>query len=312
MSVLTQNTFQPDAFEANRRGELSERQLQGLRALSRSRRRSALGSAAYFVAGAVLVGFFASASAPVVTRTLITFACVAIAAFLVVRSVTGSDALTRDLRNGQVQSVEGAIGRRRMGSGRRTPNYYLEVGKTRFKVSRSTYEAAPDAGFVRLFYLPRSRKFVNLERLPDAPVPDARTAQALLDSARPMFRSSSRTERNEARAELAGLMDAFDASTAPAATGPPHNQDPRPLDEAIVGTWTNVLMSVTFSSGGRLTIQLPGETRNARWSVDRDGRLTADLSGASGRETVDAWVAGDQLTINLDGQSLTFTRQSRG
>ncbi len=135
MSAPTQNMFQPDAFETNRRGELSERQLQGLRALSRSRRRSALGNAAYFVAGAVLVGFFASASAPIVTRTVITFACVAIAAFLVVRSVTGSDALTRDLRNGHVQSVEGAIGRRRRASGRWT-NYYLEVGKTMFKVSR--------------------------------------------------------------------------------------------------------------------------------------------------------------------------------
>jgi len=307
MPAPTQNMFQPDAFETNRRGELSERQLQGLRALSRSRRRSALGNAAYFVAGAVLVGFFASASAPIVTRTAITFACVAIAAFLVVRSVTGSDALTRDLRNGEVQSVEGAIGRRRRTSGRWT-NYYLEVGKTMFKVSRGTYEAAPDAGFVRLFYLPRSRRFVNLERLPDAPLPDRLTLESLADSAKAMLLSHTRSERNEARAQFAGISDAFEASVAPAA-GPPQNQDPRPLDEAIVGTWKNVWMSVTFSSGGRLTIQLPGETREARWSVDRDGRLSADISGTGGRETADAWVAGSQLTINLDGQTVTFTRK---
>jgi hypothetical protein len=124
-----------------------------------------------------------------------------------------------------------------------------------------------------------------------------------------MLRSRTRSERNEVRAQFAGISDAFEASVAPAA-GPPQNQDPRPLEDAIVGTWKNILMSVTFSSGGRLTIRLPGETRDARWSVDRDGRLSADISGTGGRETADAWVAGSQLTINLDGQSVTFTRQS--
>jgi hypothetical protein len=66
-------------------------------------------------------------------------------------------------------------------------------------------------------------------------------------------------------------------------------------------------MTVTFSSGGTVTVRLMGgATRTAHWSVDASGRLVADLTGE--RATADAWIAGDRLTIALDGKGLTFTR----
>jgi hypothetical protein len=48
------------------------------------------------------------------------------------------------------------------------------------------------------------------------------------------------------------------------------------------------------------------KTRDGLWSVDASGRLTADLTGE--QATADAWIAGDRLTIVVDGTGLTFTR----
>src|SRR5437764_201795 len=72
------------------------------------------------------------------------------------------DPLAGDARAGRVEHREGAIGKRRVGNGRARSSYFLVVGDRRFRVARSTYEAAPDAGYVRIYYLPRSRKLVNL------------------------------------------------------------------------------------------------------------------------------------------------------
>jgi hypothetical protein len=301
--------FASDALEANRRGELSDKQLLGFGALSRYQRRNALTIAAFLVAGAVLVGGFASPTAPVVPRVLITGIALAIAAVLVMRSITGSDALTRDLRHVTVQSVEGAIGKRRIGNrgGPAATSYFLDVGDASFKVARDTYASAPDAGFVRLYFLPRSRKIVNLERLSNAPLPNEVSMKGLADALGPALRSHSRRERNEARAGLADMADAVEASLVSSPEARPSNaSDPRPLDQAIVGTWSNVMMKVTFSAGGRVTIQMPGTKRDGHWSVDGAGRLRADITGQ--QATGDAWVSGNQLTITLDGEGMTFTR----
>ena len=51
-----------------------------------------------------------------------------------------------------------------------------------------------------------------------------------------------------------------------------------------------------------------GTNRDGRWSVDTNGRLTSDITGRP--ETVDGWIADNQLTIVADGQSLVFTRDS--
>jgi hypothetical protein len=310
MSGSDVNAFFPDALAANRRGELSDSQRQGFGALAASNHRSNYGSAALFAAAAVLIGFFASPSASPGLRLLLTTIAGGLAIVLVFRALTGSDALTRDVRAGRVESVEGAVGKRRI-SARGGPSAtvrFLDVGTQHFRVSRRTFEDAPDAGFVRVFFLPRSRKVVNLERLAH-PVPDDLNVQHLRESVSATFRASERVQRNEARAELASVTDAWEASTAAAAPPPATARDARPLAQAILGAWTNGVMDLTFVADGSVTTSILGTKQNGRWSVDRDGRLSADVAGRRG--TVDAWVAGDQLTINLDGSGMTFSRARR-
>jgi hypothetical protein len=303
------NPFPPDALDANRRGDLSDEQLRGFGALSRYRRRDSLSIAAFLVAGALLIGFFASPTSSAVLRALVTVGCLAIAAVLVVRSVTGSDALTRDLRRVQVQSVEGAIGKRRPASGGRSVStYFLDVGDRSFKVAPATYDAAPDAGIVRVYFLPRSRKIVNLERLPDPPLQSDLTPRGIVESLGTALWSHSRREANEARAGLAGVADALKATFAQSPGSPPEVRDPRPLSDAIIGTWSNALMKVSFSADGRVAIRMFGTERDGHWSVDGTGRLRADITGR--QETADAWVAGNQLTVTAEGKSLTLTRES--
>jgi hypothetical protein len=273
----------------------------------RARRRSALGSAGLFLAAAAVFAFLASPSASPVLRTFATLICVGFALFFAIRALGGLDPLADDLRQLHVESVEGAIGKRRFGAGRAPATYLLDVGDRSFRVSRGTYGAAPEAGLVRVYFLPRSRKIVNMERLPDAPLSGQVTPQALAQSFDAVSRSHGRREMNEARAGLARLTDALSAGVANAPTAPPpHARDPRPLAEAIVGTWTSALMRVTFTAGGTVEISMAGTTRNGRWSVDASERLTADLTGE--QATADAWIAQDRLTIVLDGRGLTFTR----
>jgi hypothetical protein len=91
------------------------------------------------------------------------------------------------------------------------------------------------------------------------------------------------------------------------ATPAPHSRDPRPLADAITGSWTSGLMNLTFSPDGNVAVTILGTVRNGRWSVDGAGRLRADITG--GPETADAWVAGNQLTVAVEGTELTFTRE---
>ncbi len=298
--------FPPEALEANRRGELFDEQLRNVQALSRSNRKSQLSSAGFFIAGALLIGFSNSPTASVVVRALFTGICLASATFLVVRSVTGSDPLTRDLRSIHVQSVEGAIGKRRRSSRGARSTYFLDVGDSTFKVGPATYAEAPDAALVRVYFLPLSRKVVNLERLPNPPLPAETTVSGLAASFGTALLSGSRRRRNEVRAELESVGDAFKASVGPApVAAPADGRDPRPLAEAVVGTWTNGLMKVTFSTDGTVTTNMLGVKRNGHWSVD-GGRLHSDITGKPG--TADAWVVGDNLTIAVEGDRLTFTR----
>ncbi len=301
--MTTANAFQPDALEANRRGELTDSQRHGFRAQSSSDRRSALSLAAVFLAGAVLVGFFASPSAPPVARAVITAVALLVALFVGLRAIVGFDALTRDVREGRVQSIEGAIGKRgSLTTGRSARQYrLLEVGNQTFKVMRGTYEAAPDAGFVRLYFLPRSRKIVNLERL-ESPSADLKTSLGELKHAH------SRQEANEIRARVAGAVDRMSVGfTDPRLHATEEPRDPGPLAELLVGSWSNEMMTLTFRNDGTVTVRMAGHERDGNWSVDFDGRLSSNITGQ--QEAADASVSGDQLTIAQGGQGFRFTRR---
>jgi hypothetical protein len=114
MTVNAPSPYPADALEANRRGELSSTQIKNLRNFAGSRRKGGLQFAAVLVAIGVLVGFFASPTASHTARVLIPLICFAIAGFLIVRYLGGADPIVRDLRAGKVESVQGAIGKRRV------------------------------------------------------------------------------------------------------------------------------------------------------------------------------------------------------
>jgi hypothetical protein len=160
---------------------------------------------------------------------------------------------------------------------------------------------------VRLYFLPRSKKIVNLERT-GPPPPTEPVALNELGSLAAASMSRDRRKAYEARAVMAGIDEAMQAAHTPASTASPHARDPRPLADAIVGTWTNVLMTVTFAADGTVSALMAGRKMNGHWSVDDGGRLRSDVTGST--ETADASIDGNQLTIMVHDEGLTFTRRA--
>lgn len=311
MATTGTDPFLQDALDANRAGELTTPQRDRLRPIARNTRQSMLGAAVVFAVATAMMLFDRDFSLPAVFRVALAGACVVLAVFFLLRAAVGADALTRDLRHRKVQSADGAIGKRtRSSSGRRGwRTYWLEVGDGVYRVSPGGYKAAPDAGMVRVYFLPRSRRVVNLERLPDAPLSPGLTPQNALRSLGSAVLTGRRREVNEIRAQMAPIADAVKAASDASATPPPPSaRDSRPLAEAIVGTWTNALMTVAFDRNGTVTATLfGGMERHGQWSVDGAGRLIADVTGQ--REAAEAWIVGNELTIATDGGVLQFTRR---
>jgi hypothetical protein len=220
------------------------------------------------------------------------------------------DPLAADVRGNRVESVEGAIGKRRVTTMAHTRSvlYYLIVGGRRLRTYRSAYDAAPDAGYVRAYYLPRTKKLVNLERLANPPLPKGP------DEARDMFArvagtlvSGDRGARAEARANAAGVFDAAEEAireaSKPVSTGAAGGLS----RDALVGRWTHPLATVTLAGDGKATVTtLMGSTQAGHWSVDAHGRLLTDVTGTMA--PTEAALDGDRLTVRLEGQRLTFTR----
>ena len=96
------------------------------------------------------------------------------AAAAVILAASALDPLAADVREGRFETVQGAIGKRRTqikGPAGGCTRYYLNIAGRQLQAYRSAYEVAPDAGYVRAYYLPRTRRLVNLERLPNPPLP---------------------------------------------------------------------------------------------------------------------------------------------
>jgi len=293
-------------LEQNQIGELSDQQRRNLGALSRYRRRNAATIALFCLAGAAILLFAPNPRATLVSRELVAAGAGLLAAFLIVRAVTGNDPLTRDLHESRVESVEGAIGKRRSG-GRTRSLYYLDVGDRTFTVGGRTYHDAPDAGWVRAYYLPLSKMIVNIERRPNASPAPEMTRDGIIQAIGATL-SGNRREANEARAGIASVSDALKSTFDESPQLPSADtRDPRPLDQAILGTWTNPLIRVTFSEGGQATVRMFGGDKNGRWSVDPDGKLRAGIMGRE--QAVDAWVANNTLTVVADGRTVTLKRE---
>lgn len=177
--------FPSEALDANRRGELTGTQRDALARPLRLRNRRATIVAAVLFAVAVGIGFMAPPAMSAIWRVAIVGMALGIAASLILRMVSGGDrALSHDLRLGHVESVTGPLSKEEESAMdvNGTSVYFLRVGAQRFSVAPVANEAAPRTGQVRLYYLPVSRKVVNLERLAEGATPTGLVQRSLQEA----------------------------------------------------------------------------------------------------------------------------------
>jgi hypothetical protein len=310
-----QGPFPQDALADNRAGRLTKAQRQGFRSQARGFRKAELQFAVVLTIIGLLVWFAEGPAKYATVKPLIGIACLIVAGYLVVRSFLGADALTHDLRSGRVESVEGAITKTSItshGRGSSSTRYFFEVAGTKVNVWRDAYQSAPEAGMVKIYYLPNSHELVNMERMADTAMSgDAMKSPHLVQDLVAEMRSHDPNQAAEARAHMATMGDAMKASISKAAPPPALGGGARPLAQSIVGSWGNAMMSVTFAADGTLTADMPAMPgaghRSGHWSVDPSGHLVSDIMGGRAMPT-DAWVSGDELTVNIAGNALTLQR----
>src|SRR5262245_47446261 len=270
--------FPAEALPENHSGHLTSDQARRFERMVSGRRQSTRGLAVPVGAiGAVLL-IMSGPAATAVKRHLAGWGFVAAAAAIL--AAPAFDPLAADVREGRVETVEGAVGKRRVQSSVARASggtrYYLNIGGRQLQTYLSAYDAAPDAGYVRAYYLPRTRRLVNLERLPNPPLPSGP------DEARNLFGRMARAfvtrdpvALAEARASAAGLLDAARESMVEASDAPSTPlQVGGLLREALVGSWTHPLVTVTLAEDGTATVTtIMGATRAGHWSIDGHGRL---------------------------------------
>jgi hypothetical protein len=312
-SFTEDGPFPPSALAENAAGRLTDQQRARWRQMSRGMRKAELSFALIFLIIGALVAFAPGPAKDATIKPLIGLGCLVIAAVLVVRALTGGDKITADVRAGRVQSIDGAIAKHVVHSQSgesSSESHFLDVGGQRFETGPLGYEAAPDAGYVRLFFLPRSHRVVNLQFIPGPAVPDL-TTMSVPEVAHTVLGAMHGGEvaRAEARAQMAAMATQFQAQVHADATPPAADQlDARPLAQAIIGTWKNPMMTVSFAADGTGTqTAMNGRATSGRWSVDAQGQLHATLMGQD--QTASAWIAGDTLTISIGTTALAFQRE---
>ena len=302
--------FSSEALAENRSGHLTGDQARRFELMVSGRRKSTRGVAVPVGAIGALLLVLSGPPATAVKRHLAGWGFVAAAVMLLVAPTF--DPLAADVRDGRVEAVEGAIGKRRVQSPtkRAITRYYLNIGGRQLQTYLSAYDAAPDAGYVRAYYLPRTRKLVNLERLPSPPLPSGP------DEARDMFGriaaalvSRDPVASAEARASAAGLIDAGHSIIEPS-DSPSGLATGGLVRRSLVGKWTHPLLTITLAEDGMATVTtIAGATQAGHWVVDSQGRLLTDATGTM--EPMDAALDDDRLTIQLEGRRLTLTRAAR-
>jgi hypothetical protein len=314
-SFTEDGPFPPSAVAENSAGRLTDEQRAHWRQMSRGTRKAELSLAVIVVIIGAVVAFAPGPAKDATIKPLIGLVCLVIAVILVVRGLTGGDKITEDLRGGRVESIDGAIAKHVIQAesrGSSSETHYLDVGGKRFEVSAIGYATAPDAGYVRLFYLPRSHRVVNLQPMagPATPALTPASLQTVTQSLGTAMHGHSEVGVAEARAQMAAMEAQFKSQMQAASVPPPSDQmDPRPLGVAIIGTWSNPMMTVSFAADGSATqTMMNGRQTSGRWSVDAQGQLHAGLMGHD--DTASAWIAGNTLTISMGKMALAFERQS--
>lgn len=317
MTQMTLSTFSAPDIEANRAGRLTDRQRSYLKAAARSFNRSMLTAAVFAVVIGVLIAVSNGHTSNTWERPAAAgafFLGAVVCLFFALRP----NPEAADASGGRVETIEGPVGKSHFttsGKSQSITTYYLEVGEKRYEVGRGVYDAAPDAGWVRLYLTPRTHEVVNFEQLPDQVVPDVAsiTPRAILGQIGKSIFAGDQETRNESRAEMEAMgrsMQAQMAGTDTPATPPAAaDRDPRPLAQAILGTWQMGPMAVTFMPDGTMVATAMGSIkRQGHWSVGADGKLHADVAGAGSNGAADAWIAGDTLTFSQEGGAVAFHR----
>ena len=305
-----ESPFSKSALPTNQSGRLTDEQSRRWAQIAKGRRQSVRGVALPFAAIGAFLLLASGPTAKAAARTNGGIAFLGIAAILVVAA--SIEPVNADVREGRVESVHGAIAKRSRYQSRATQrSYYFYVGGRRVQaLSRLSYDAAPDAGYVRVYFLPRSRRVVNLEQLADPPLPSGSgAAQEIVQDYARALGSLDRTKIAEASARVMALKHVVEGPPAHA-TADGRGGSPRLNADDLCGSWTNPMMTVAFSKNGiaTLTTAIGGIRREGRWSVDANGRLLTDATGAL--EPMEATLNGRQLTVTIEGQQVTFTRSS--
>jgi hypothetical protein len=303
------------ALDANRSGRLTPEQATLYRAEAATDRRNLLfGGIAVIVFGAAILFGAITGRIPggrleplLVGAAILAFG-VAMAYF---GGIRGSAAKAAAANAGRVTSLEGPFRRERRDRRDDTDHvspgneyeYYLLVGERSFTVSRDQWEAAPEDGVVRVYLLGDSSRIVNLEKTAEAPPPQV---PAMVRSALERASASGDPARAAQAQALLRQADAM-SGAADGAPGPRPAAPAGPLEQAILGSWRNDLMGITyeFRAGGSAVATLAiGGTHEQRWSVAGPDAIRLD------DETLHASVAGSTLSIGEPGQPLPFTRVS--
>jgi hypothetical protein len=231
--------------------------------------------------------------------------------------------VTGDLHKGVVAAVEGAVRKKRpvnLAQDSRSAgaqHYALEVGGVDYDVpSRRVWEEAPQMGWVRLYYLPRSRLAVNLEILPDHVVDSSPqdVISPLRDVLGSVF-SPGLTKRSRIkRADRAAQAQAAVRSVMEAGSGQPNPSEPMSSAAGdagdLVGSWTSAFFNVQVSGNGTLMIEnSQGVHQGGQWRVDPNGQLHLRLDGGDGDDLITPFSASDgQLSIQFAGQQMILQR----
>jgi len=303
--------FSTAALPVNQSGRLSDEQSQRWTRIAKGRRQSIRGVALPFAAIGAFLFLVSGPPAKAAARTTGGIVFLTIAAILVVAA--NVESVNADVREGRVESIEGAIAKRSwyQSSRARSRSYFFEVSGRRLRcLSRMSYDAAPDAGYVRVYFLPRSRRVVNLEQLPDHAIPTGSgAAQEIFQNYTQALLSRDRATIAEASASVAALKHVIEGPPPAASDGRDHAHPVRLHADDLHGTWTNPMMTISFMKNGvaTLTPAFGGERRDGHWSIDANGRLLTDASGTLA--PIDASLDGDRLTILFEGQRVSFTRR---
>jgi len=228
----------------------------------------------------------------------------------------GLSPFAKDIKGGRVDIVEGAITKKvdiGISELPTSPRYFIRVANRAvvthwMRTDKDVFESAPDAGFVRAFVAPHSRWIINLEMLPDPPVGNVSVSDLARGEAvrRKAKHAHDVVGEAEARADLGAMPRKVESflPVPPAAVEPTH---PDALRTEIVGTWESPFMTITFGENGTLAAKLStGTAIDGSWSIGADGQLRAEMMGGAG--SANATVAGDRLTVVLDGQALQLDR----